>query len=192
MIHIFLQPIDLGAPRGAADYSARMIITSLVAGGRSDWVLGKNLFSGGGEEWYRSALPIPLCHPAPHLPHFAADWRSCAWPTGGAALSLSVCSPPFPSLSRSATKRQRSCLATRANQQVIAPVWRDRWPRSANHHQLGRLSSGIWFRLRNTAAKNFFFLPLSSSFSFSFYSMSLWRLCGDIINAFWTKSLPAV
>lgn len=22
--------------------------------------------------------------------------------------------------------------------------------------------------------------------------MSLWRLCGDIINAFWTKSLPEV
>lgn len=113
-----------------------MIIASLVAPvGRSDWVLGKNIFSGGGEEWYRSAVPIPLRHPAPHLPHLAADWRSCAWPTGGAALSLSIC--PFPSLSRSATflspfsKGQRSCLATRTNQQVIAPVCRDRWPRSA-------------------------------------------------------------
>lgn len=93
-------------------------------------------------QWWRRRM-VPICSantslsPRPHLPHLAVDWRSCAWPTGDAALSLSVCSPPFPSLSRSATflspfaKPQRSCLATRTNQQVIALVWRDRWPRSA-------------------------------------------------------------
>lgn len=131
----------------------------------------------------------------PRLPRLAVDWRSCAWPTGGAALSLSVC--PFPSLSRSATflspfaKGQRSCLATRTNQQVIAPVWRDRWPRSATTTSLAALAQASGSG-SESAAKTFLFLPLSSSFSFSFYSMSLWRLCGDIINAFWTKSLPAV
>lgn len=141
-----------------------------------------------------SSASASLSPPTPPTPSLLTG-VPVARPTGGAVLGfvrlfapISVSVPLGYVRRRSFAEGRRSCLATRTNQQVIAPDWRDWWLRSTT-----TTSSGIWFRLGSTAAKTFLFLPLSSSFFLVFFSpVSLWRLCGGIINAFWTTSLPAV
>lgn len=90
-------------------------------------------------------------------------------------------------------KGQWSCLAMGTNHQVIAPIWRERWPRSAttSSSAVSAGESGAGSEIRLPRPSILFRYPQVFPVLF-FFSMALWRLCRDVINACCTTSLPAV